>query len=863
MKLETHLENIQDYEEDVGGDIDTIKVSIDTENIGMLYEMLSKSIYSNPIGSIVRELVSNCFDSHIEEAEKRGIEKLEMPVVVKGFQEEQDYYIGFEDFGIGLSPERFRGIYLKYMSSTKRASNSQLGMFGLGSKSPFSYVDIFYIRTRYDSIEYYYMMSKGANGVPEADLMYSKPTTECNGTLVKFKLEGGKHRSRPYISMYDKNSKLPDYFKFEDEIINQLKYFDDVYVEDFSVDNEYKILEFNTFKYRVGNENKEMHILLGKVIYPIDWNIIKRPAINIPIGVKLEIGELIITPNRESIRYNDEVISIINTKIDTALEEIKALDGESVYETIPALLAAQAQRDKNVRLTDEVALPIYEGNYGYDKKNNVIRYPFKVSKPIFQPFKGTPLIIPSNPYFLFKVIGFIRNGNYTAIKEGMNQRNLPSGWNSVYEMAQKWKVYRTKDFKLSKVKAAFIQDGVIIAKNSVNAKGYIKEGRLNPELVKRFVDIGLQKVKSNAYSLSSLKSQPIISEEFNKIKLYKLYRQVIAKEVLDISTSYDTLEVPEEFKQNWMRLNSRSRVYSNNEELLCQELTNGDEAKKLVKMSNFDKGLVIYGANKNKDLLSSVQYILRQRKTFGRLHFNHKIKGQPTQTKNKYVVLVLNQVDISKMEGENHIHIKDFINNSKKNKVFREQITAYYIWRDYASLRLDFTHEYVPAIKHWYNKVKQFISDTQINNYEINNILKNKLVKDLIQIAVDSNLLIKEYVDIVYNLKKIQEDLTILKVAAEAARQENEKREVASYFIKKGYIVDNYYTFKPNEEELKWIKEWEQYADYTAKANASFNEVRYKGGKTFKPIKLCQVNFPNLSSNKLVSISMLSLGMNH
>lgn len=131
MKLENHLEGIKDYEEDVGGDIDTIKVSIDTENIGMLYEMLSKSIYSNPIGSIVRELVSNCFDSHIEEAEKRGIPKLEMPVVVRGFQEEGDYYIGFEDFGVGLSPERFRGIYLKYMSSTKRQSNSQLGMFGL------------------------------------------------------------------------------------------------------------------------------------------------------------------------------------------------------------------------------------------------------------------------------------------------------------------------------------------------------------------------------------------------------------------------------------------------------------------------------------------------------------------------------------------------------------------------------------------------------------------------------------------------------------------------------------------------------------------------------------------------------------
>jgi uncharacterized phage-associated protein len=41
-----------------------LRLADDSEAI--IFQMFIKNIYSNPIGSIVREITSNCFDSHIE-----------------------------------------------------------------------------------------------------------------------------------------------------------------------------------------------------------------------------------------------------------------------------------------------------------------------------------------------------------------------------------------------------------------------------------------------------------------------------------------------------------------------------------------------------------------------------------------------------------------------------------------------------------------------------------------------------------------------------------------------------------------------------------------------------------------------------
>ena len=50
----------------VGTISESIDFGIDSSNIGILFRGFSDTLYSNKIGSIVREVTSNCFDSHRE-----------------------------------------------------------------------------------------------------------------------------------------------------------------------------------------------------------------------------------------------------------------------------------------------------------------------------------------------------------------------------------------------------------------------------------------------------------------------------------------------------------------------------------------------------------------------------------------------------------------------------------------------------------------------------------------------------------------------------------------------------------------------------------------------------------------------------
>lgn len=294
MKIET-LKNFET--KSIGGEVDSIQANIASDSMEFLFEMMSKSLYSDPIGSIIREITSNCFDSHQEA-------KIDDAVVIKKGDDDEGDYISFNDYGVGLSPERIRNVYMNYFSSTKRDTNDQIGGFGLGSKTPLSYVDYFYINTNFNGKKYNYILSKGEK-LPTLDLLNEEDTTERNGTEVR---------------IYIQNSN--DIGKFSVKLKTQLCYFDNVYFDKWDINNDYKIYDLQYFKYRNKDQySSEMHIILGKVSYPINWKEIGLTPMQIPIGVKFEIGELVVTPNRESLRYTDEVKKIVGERVISALKE--------------------------------------------------------------------------------------------------------------------------------------------------------------------------------------------------------------------------------------------------------------------------------------------------------------------------------------------------------------------------------------------------------------------------------------------------------------------------------------------------------------------------------------------------------------
>lgn len=287
------------------GDDDYIEAGIDAESLPLFFELMSKAIYANPIGSICREIVSNCYDANVENNKASEL------VIVSLNEKWGEYSIEFKDKGIGLSEERIQKVFMNYLSSTKRKTNTQIGGFGLGSKSPLAYKDYFEIITVNDGYYYEYIYHRGETK-PRIENLIKKPVDEStekiisgSGTIIKIEIDN-----------------YSDFYKFKEEIKKQTCYFDNVYVIGIDTNN-YKIYNKQYYKYRNNYQySSQAHILLGNVAYPIIWNELGIDILNIPIGIKFEIGELQVTPNRENVRYTDEAKILIKERVELAKQEL-------------------------------------------------------------------------------------------------------------------------------------------------------------------------------------------------------------------------------------------------------------------------------------------------------------------------------------------------------------------------------------------------------------------------------------------------------------------------------------------------------------------------------------------------------------
>lgn len=275
-----------------------IEASIDTSSLPFLYKLATKNQYSDPVGSIIRELVSNAYDATTEAgSDNPVILELTGNVLAGG-------HFRVIDKGVGMSPDRIR-LYMKWYSSSKREDNVQIGGFGIGGKSPLAYTSFYFIDTVHDGVLYNYIVSEGET-IPECLLLSSETTDLPNGTTVNFEVLGSDLR------------------KFISAIPRQLCYFDNVWVNDLTTthsieyDNEGIVYDTDLFKFAYNNVSTELqnlHVLIDKVAYPINFSIIKESVIAVPFGLKFGIGELEVTPSRENLMYTDAVIEKIKAKI--------------------------------------------------------------------------------------------------------------------------------------------------------------------------------------------------------------------------------------------------------------------------------------------------------------------------------------------------------------------------------------------------------------------------------------------------------------------------------------------------------------------------------------------------------------------
>jgi hypothetical protein len=270
---------------------ESIGMSLDLDSAQILMQMLSKNLYSDSIGSTIRECASNALDSH----RRAGVED---PIVVSfKLDDNNNYVFSVEDFGIGLDADDVKNIISKYGKSTKRNSDTELGMMGLGFKAPLAYTSSFYFICRKDGMERKYMMYEGED-TNTIDLLYERPTADRDGVKVIVPVKWG------------------DRTNFYSKIQEQLAYFDSVYLDvtagGHSVDNKFTIYRGEYFQYSEMSKDDYLHICLDNVYYPLDFNKLGISNLEFPVALRFSLTDGIFpTPNREAIRYTQEAKDII------------------------------------------------------------------------------------------------------------------------------------------------------------------------------------------------------------------------------------------------------------------------------------------------------------------------------------------------------------------------------------------------------------------------------------------------------------------------------------------------------------------------------------------------------------------------
>ena len=262
------------------------------------FDILSNKLYSNPTLAIVRELLTNAYDSH----KAAGKEDVPIKVNLPSYME-PNFII--RDYGIGLSKEDVLELYTTFFDSTKSNSNDFTGCFGLGSKTPFSYTSSFSVISYWNGTKYFFIATK-KDGLPHIYAVREEPTDEPNGLEVSIPTDknGG----------YDTN--------FSYNMSQYLKYIPEIQIDcNIDVTREEPILEkygVRLYKYdqpywdrtRLG----QCYIKQGQNVYEIDKFIKEAENVDIlrhflnysHIVIEAPIGTLHITPSRESLSQDEQ-----------------------------------------------------------------------------------------------------------------------------------------------------------------------------------------------------------------------------------------------------------------------------------------------------------------------------------------------------------------------------------------------------------------------------------------------------------------------------------------------------------------------------------------------------------------------------
>lgn len=707
MKVEVN----QGIDTSGGDEFESYRFRFDEETNGHIFR--SVTTYSDPIGSVVRELTSNCFDSH----KRAGVDRDVEIAIINGNKLESTYdRIEFRDFGVGLSNQQVRDIFTVLGASDKREDNSEIGGFGLGSKSPFGYIrdldgiDTFEIDTWYNGVHTKYSLMETMDG-PRMTKLFSYEDDRTNGTTVSVPIGSD------------------DIHKFKEEIKKQLAYFDNITYINCGVEStDYKVYKGENFVYRSDIQPyDQLHVCLGKVAYPLDFNQIMHSnqysynsnfdikySLGAPLALYFDIGEIDVTPTRESLLYNDKTIEAIDNKIVALQDELQE-KFDKMSESISSMeeyLEACKTYKSSVPF-DDVDVPISSGLIHNDK-------------PKYPKYEDVQEYIPSDTDYIFQ-----EWQNYKTVnsKGHISQSSSTQGINRIlqYDKDKAFIVSTKYQTKKNKYMCSNYGEG-LNTMFLVRRKQSLHKNHHQKEYNGIHVEDMTERQKQLLSFIINTYIKPNVTRTSNQLsfdnieKILDFYDEV-AEYLKDQFRDYDEIEVTEEYEEHLKKKRKKNRQNRKKKEdesfpVKYIDCSNGYQFEFKWSMGDikYDRlnntTTYIYGfADDDEKLLDLGPFWYHRRS-----HYEHSRSSKFHRGKKRLVILKIAMSREELFEDLDHAyHIDEWMKKKYYHPFFMKPTISRWLYDNY-----DRTSINVPSV----------IRETGIFNNHLDNILDKSYIAD-------------------------------------------------------------------------------------------------------------------------------------
>lgn len=259
-----------------------IALGIDPGAMSHIMNILT-DLYSDPVLAVIREYSTNARDATIEAGNASRAIEVVTPTPLAPFFRVRDY-------GVGLSALDIQDIYTRYGASTKRATNAQTGMLGLGCKSALTYTTQFTVVSVKDGARVVVAIGRDEDGTGSATIVDSSPEASENYTEIQIPVK------REDISRFERTAR--DFFRVWEP--------GTVLLNDRAPDR-FEGLDLGGGMWLVQDQEAAAKVVMGGVSYPIALD--RFPQVLSPGYTMLAfvgIGDVMMTPNREALRYDDD-----------------------------------------------------------------------------------------------------------------------------------------------------------------------------------------------------------------------------------------------------------------------------------------------------------------------------------------------------------------------------------------------------------------------------------------------------------------------------------------------------------------------------------------------------------------------------